>query len=106
MPIVCGGLVLIISVLMLVSKVKKKETAKQFTSKSIIPMGAMGVVLIFNQVIGLLGACALVTFLWLKFIEKYSYLRSAVVSSVLFAGVYAIFRMWLNVPVPMGILRL
>lgn len=104
MPIICGGLVVIFSVLMLISKIKKGEKAEKFDKKAFIPVGAMILILLCNYLVGLIGACAVVAFLWLKIIEKYSWLKSALVSVILFACVYGLFRLWLNVPFPTGLL--
>lgn len=104
MPILCGGLLTLFSVLMLITKIRKGEKAEKFDSKSLIPMGAMALILLFNYLVGLLGACVIVALLWLRFIEKYSWLKSVTVSIVLFVCVFGIFRLWLNVPFPTGLL--
>lgn len=104
MPIVCGALLILFSVLMLIAKLKKKEKAEKINPKVFIPMGAMILILLLNHLVGLVGACIVVAFLWLKLIEKYSWVKSTVVSVILFVCVYGIFRMWLNVPFPTGLI--
>ncbi|SFP70053.1 Tripartite tricarboxylate transporter TctB family protein [Oscillibacter sp. PC13] len=104
MPLLCGGLVTLFSVLMLISKIKKGEKAEKFDKKALIPVGAMIAILLCNYLVSLLGACIVVAFLWLKFIEKYSVRKSLLVSVIMFAAVYGIFRLWLNVPFPEGLL--
>ena len=104
MPLLCGGLVALFSVLMLISKIKKGEKAEKLDAKAFLPVGAMVAILLCNYLVGLLGACIVVAFLWLKFIEKYSVGKSLLVSVIMFAAVYGIFRLWLNVPFPEGLL--
>lgn len=104
MPIVCGVLVVIFSVLMLIKKIRTKEKMEKIDLKALLPVGAMALILLCNYLLGLVGACVIVAFLWLKFIEKYSWVKSLIVSVIMFACVYGIFRMWLNVPFPTGLL--
>lgn len=104
MPVVCGSFVVVCATLMLIDKIRKKEKAEKFNVRALIPVGAMLLILVCNYFIGMLGACVLVMFLWLRFFEKYSWLKSAVISAVIFVGVFAIFRLWLNVPFPKGII--
>lgn len=104
MPLLCGGLVTLFSVLMLISKIKKAEKAEKLDVKAFLPVGAMVAILLCNYLVGMLGGCIVVAFLWLKFIEKYSVGKSLLVSVIMFAVVYGIFRLWLNVPFPEGLL--
>lgn len=104
MPIVCGAFVVIFSVLMLIKKIRTKEKMEKIDLKALLPVGAMALILLCNYLLGLVGACVIVAFLWLKFIEKYSWVKSLIVSVIMFACVYGIFRMWLNVPFPTGLL--
>ena len=104
MPIVCGGLLVIFCVLMILSKVKKKEHAEKLSPKVLIPLGAMAAILVLNYLVGLIGACIIVAFLWVKFIEKFSWKKSILTAVVLFMFVYGIFRLWLTVPFPTGLL--
>ena len=104
MPLVCGGFLTLFCVLMLISKIKKGEKADSIDKKALLPVGAMIAILLCNYLVGLLGACIVVGFLWLKFVEKFSWAKSLLVSVVMFAAVYGIFRLWLNVPFPTGLL--
>ena len=101
MPLVCGGFLTLFCVLMLISKIKKADSIDK---KALLPVGAMIAILLCNYLVGLLGACIVVGFLWLKFVEKFSWAKSLLVSVVMFAAVYGIFRLWLNVPFPTGLL--
>ena len=65
MPLVCGGFLTLFCVLMLISKIKKGEKADSIDKKALIPVGAMIAILLCNYLVGLLGACIVVGFLWL-----------------------------------------
>lgn len=109
MPTVIGALMLLFSLLMLFSKLKKYragQRAEKLNVKMLLPFAAMLLILVANWLFGMLLACAVAAFLWLKFIEKYSYLKSAIATVILFAFVYGIFRLWLKVPFPTGILNI
>lgn len=105
MPVLCGGLVIIFSVLMIFSKIKRKGKAEKIPLAALIPVGAMLLILAFNALFGLIGACVAVSFLWLKIIEKYTWRRSIIVSVFLFIFIYGVFKLWLKVPFPMGLLE-
>lgn len=104
MPFVCGAIVTILCILMLVGKIKKGVKAEPFEKKALLPVAAMILILIVNLLVGLLPACIVVSLLWLRFIEKYSWKTSILTSVVLFAFMYGIFSLWLNVPFPEGLL--
>lgn len=104
MPFVCGAAIIILSILMLIAKRKKTEQLSKIEAKVFLPIGAMILILLLNHLFGLIGACIAVAFLWLKFIEKYSLLKSAGTSVILLIFIYAVFCMWLNVPFPVGLL--
>ena len=104
MPAVCGGLVAILSILMIISKIKKGTKAEKFEKKALIPVGAMILILLCNLLVGMLPACMVVSFLWLKFFEKYSWKTSIIATVLLFVFIYGIFKLWLNVPFPTGLL--
>ena len=103
-PTVVGGLVLILSILMIISKSKRNEKADPFEKKALIPVAAMVVILLCNLLVGLLPACMVVSFLWLRFIEKYSWKSSILSTAFLWIFIYLVFRLWLNVPFPTGLL--
>lgn len=103
MPIVSGAFIVVSSIWMLVEKMKKGASSEKFQIRSLLPVGAMLLILLCNYLIGMLGACAAVMLLWLRFYEKYSWLKSIIVTLIIMAFVYGIFRFWLNVPFPKGV---
>lgn len=60
-----------------------------------------GVVLIL--LFGIVPAVFLFNFGWMRFLSKYSLKRSIFVSLIFTLFVYAVFRLWLRVPFPTGI---
>lgn len=104
MPVFCGGMVAVLCTLMLIAKIKKGVKAEPFEKKALLPVGAMVLILLVNLLIGLLPACIVVSLLWLRFIEKYSWKTSIITSAVLYAFMYSIFGLWLSVPFPTGLL--
>ena len=106
MPTVVGVLLVLFCVLMVISKAKRKETGEKLDLKVFLPVGAMLLILLCNYLLGLIPACILVSFLWLLFIEKYNWKKALLISAIMFACVYGIFRLWLNVPFPKGLLNI
>lgn len=104
LPTVCGGLLAVLCVLMIISKIKRGDKSAAFDKVAFLPVIAMIAILLVNTLIGLLPACIVVSLLWLRFVEKYSWKTSVIASAILFAFMYAIFSMWLNVPFPKGLI--
>lgn len=104
MPFICGIAIIILAVFMLISKRKKSESPEKMESKVFLPIGAMLLILLSNYILGLVGACIAISFLWLKFVEKYSWLKSITASVILLIFIYAVFCIWLKVPFPTGLL--
>lgn len=104
MPTVCGSALAILCVLLIISKIKRGEKGMKFSPVALLPVAAMLAILLVNLLIGLLPACIVVSALWLRFIEKYSWKTAVIASLILFAFMYGIFGMWLNVPFHQGLL--
>ena len=104
MPLFCGSIITLLGVLMLISKVKKGVRAEKFDMRALYPVGAMILILICNYFTGLIGACFVVALIWLRFVEKFSWKSSVIAAVILLIATYGIFRMWLNVPFPKGII--
>ena len=104
MPTVCGGFLAVLCILMIISKIKRGEKGVVFDKVAFLPVIAMIVILLVNLVIGLLPACIVVSLLWLRYVEKYSWKTAIITSVILYVFMYGIFGMWLNVPFPKGLL--
>lgn len=102
MPILIGVLLVLISLLIILDR--KVRTKLNFDMKGLIPVLAIIGALISNLVFGLIPAATLMIFSWLKFVEKYSFKTSLIVTLLTSTVTYAIFGVWLNVPFPTGLL--
>lgn len=107
-PAVTGAALIIIATLMLIQKLRNRknetEAEGKFNPRMLIPVGAMAAVLILNQLVGLLGACLVMNYFWLRFLEKFSWKTSIITSALIFIFAFLIFKTWLSVPFPMGLL--
>jgi len=102
MPVLVGGLVILVIILTIVDK-KSKQKFK-IEGKAFIPVTAILAMLVLNSLIGLIPALTAMVFVWLKWFEKYP-LKTAIITTVLTSTfTYAIFGVWLNVPFPTGLL--
>lgn len=103
LPMVAGLLTVLIGLLVLKNS-WKEETLGTFSPKVLIPIGAMIAIALSSKLIGLLGAIIVYLFCWLNFYSKTSLKTSIIVSIVCPAIIYAIFVVWLKVPVPTGLI--
>jgi len=101
MPVLIGGLMILISILTMLDKnVRLKFKVER---KSLIPVIAILITLILNLLIGLIPALTLMVFIWLKWFEKYPLKASIITTVFTSAFTYAIFGWWLRVPFPTGL---
>ncbi len=105
-PTIFGALVLVLSLFVLFRRTGEKDKKVEIELPALIPVAAAiaGVVLI--QVAGITAAVFLFVAAWMKFLSKYSWIKSLLVSAVFSLFIYGVFRMWLSVPFPKGILGL
>lgn len=85
LPAVCGAATALLSALMIRAKIKRGDKAESFDIKSLIPVGAMILILLCNYLVGLMGACLVISLLWLRFVEKISWIKSILICAVFFA---------------------
>jgi len=67
-----------------------------------IPVGLVLALMSVTYIIGLLPALFLMLIGWMRFLEKYSWMFTIALSACVMACVWMIFRLWLNVPFPIG----
>lgn len=102
LPTLMGVLILILSILVIVQK--KDGEDNKLEIKQFIPAGMIIVATIIINLIGMIGTVFVLVFSWLKFLEKYNYKRSGIISILVTIFIYGVFKLWLQVPFPMGIL--
>ncbi|GHS93630.1 hypothetical protein AGMMS50276_04590 [Synergistales bacterium] len=102
-PALTGAFLIIVALMGLIDKHKFRVHFKPTLSMFLPPLfilAALGV----SYLVGMLPAIALMVFSWLKWVEKYSISRSTKITLILILFTYAIFRVWLRVLFPMGLL--
>ncbi len=106
LPIIGGIIVLVFSILLLLSHRKNKDDKVEFSWLAFLaPAGLLALVLC-SYLLGMIISMALYIFLWLFICEKYKWTKSALISFCTVAIIYAIFIVWLSVPMPKGVLGL
>jgi len=102
-PVLFGVIVAAASVSVLLRRREKSGDYKSIELTSFIPVAGAVAGILLLQFFGILPAVLLFTFLWMKFLSKYSWLKSLAVSLIFSAFIIGVFRMWLHVPFPKGI---
>jgi len=54
------------------------------------------------QVVGIVLTVFLFTSIWMRFLSKYSWMKTFISSTLFTLFIYGIFRLWLHVPFPQG----
>jgi len=105
LPLLAGGLCILFSLYILI-KDWKKEAGDRFSPMALIPIGALMGVILLSYLIGVALSIVIFIFLWLYFFEKMP-LKNSVLVSILWPGaLYAVFVLWLQTPLPKGLLGL
>ena len=89
-----------------VNKEYFQKTIKDVNWKDMRPLGIGILCLVGNWLIGLFLTMTLMLFSWLKFLSKYSWKKSILVTVCWMAFLYAVFKLWLQLPLPQGLLGL
>lgn len=100
-PVLFGGLTLIFCLALLLKGKAKSVTVNK---NVFFPVAVVVAAMIFTALVGMIVTLLVMVFAWLKFYEKYSYLRAGVISVAAIAFVFGIFGVWLQVPFPTGLL--
>jgi len=83
---------------------KLKINPFRFNRAAAIPVfSAVGGVILI-QLFGIAPAVFLFNVIWMRWLSKYSWTRSLLVSLIFTAFVYGVFRLWLRVPFPTGVI--
>ena len=103
-PVIFASLVLIAAVAILIREVFSKKAKESYTFQpgAFVPVAAAVLGGFMIQVLGILLSVFMFTSIWMRFLSRYSWVKT-LISSVLFTVfIYGIFRMWLRVPFPNG----
>ena len=105
MPLLAGSLCILFSLIILI-KDWKKDAGEAFKPMALLPIGALLVTILASYVIGVALSVVIFIFLWLYFFEKMPIKSSLLVSILWPSALYAIFVLWLQTPLPKGLLGL
>ena len=111
-PTFVSGLLIIILVPSLIKNIKRALKDKQDFKESFqcvkkiefIPVLIVAACLVSNYLIGLVLTLIIMLFCWLKWIAKYSIKTSCIVTIVTMGIIYGVFKVWLRLPIPTGLL--
>ncbi|MBT2689250.1 tripartite tricarboxylate transporter TctB family protein [Bacillus sp. ISL-47] len=110
-PVWVTGIMIVISTIFLFTLLKKNFPEKFFSDSkgkkfflAYIALFIAGIVLI--DILGMMVSFALFSLLVYKFMEKYNWKRSVSVSIGTMVILFLIFKVWLKVPTPSGLLFL
>lgn len=101
MPVLVGILLIIIGLFMI--KDKKLKSEKKFEVQGMIPVGIVIAAVIGIYIVGMTFSVSIMVFGWMKFLEKSKIFKSLFVSVLTGIIIYAVFGIWLKVPLPTGI---
>lgn len=102
-PFLAGVLLILVSVLAIQGELATDPP--EFFGMHLYPVIAAVSVVLLALIIGFFPALALYAFLWLWKYEAYPLRFSFVVSAISIGAVYGIFRLWLRVPFPQGMIQ-
>jgi len=102
LPMLAGILAILIGIWVVKDSFKETDLGK-FNKKVFLPIGVMLAIAILSEYIGLICAIVIYLFCWLRFYSKVNLKTTILITIICPCIVYAIFIMWLKVPVPTGI---
>lgn len=101
MPTVLGCLLAVSGIASFVQAKNEDDKALDIKNWSVVL--AMGLVLIFNFIIGTLPSVTIFLIVWLKFISKYDWKMTLLVTCIIMAFVVGVFLIWMDIPFTQGI---
>lgn len=102
-PAIMAIVMFLTSVVSFIQSLKDKENAKYERNELLVIAGGAGII-VGSYIIGLLPSCYLFIILWLKVFEHTSWKDTLIVLAVCVAISVGVFRLWLGVYFPMGLL--
>lgn len=103
-PTIMAVVMLLACIASFVQSLKDEGSAKYERNELMVIAGGAGIIA-GSAIIGLLPSCYLFVVLWLKVFEKSSWKATLVVLAVCIAISVGVFRIWLGVHFPMGLLE-
>lgn len=114
LPAFASGVIIVLLLLRIIALFRSGKVTKEYFVESfretdwrfLIPLLVGLAVVVGMHLIGLFLSLTLMLFCWLKFLSKYSVAKSLIVTVCVMAVLYGIFKVWLVVPLPKGLLGL
>lgn len=101
MPVVLGFLLMISGIAAMIQARNEEDKALDVRNWSVVL--AMGLVLVFNFIIGTLPSVAIFLIVWLKLVSKYDWKMTLFVTCLIMAFVIGVFWFWMDIPFTQGI---
>ena len=104
-PVIFATLLLVVSLTILIRVVIGKKNTQEpyrFQAGAYLPAAAAVVGAFMIQVLGIAAAVFFFATIWMRYLSKYSWVKTLVSSAVFTVFIYGVFRVWLRVPFPQG----
>lgn len=89
-----------------INKAYFQDSIQAINWKELAPLAIGLLILVGNRLIGLFLSLTIMLFCWLKFLSHYSVKRSALVTAGVMLFLFCVFKLWLKLPLPKGLLGL
>lgn len=114
LPAFASGVMLVLLIVNMVGIFRKEKVNKAYFAESLqkiskrelIPLAIGLLVLVGNWLIGLFLTLTVMLFCWLKFLSGYKVKTALPVTILVMAFIFAVFKVWLKLPLPSGLLGL
>jgi len=106
-PVVFAALVLGAAIIILIRGVFGKKSTQEphrFQVGAYLPAAAAVIGAFMIQVLGITAAVFFFVMIWMRYLSKYSWLKTLLSSAIFTLFIYGVFRFWLHVPFPKGLI--
>lgn len=113
LPTFASGVMILLLIYRIVTEIRSGKVNKSYFVDSfkeidwrcLVPILIGISVVIGTHIIGLFLSLTVMLFCWLKFLSSYSVAKSLTITVCVMAVLYGIFKAWLIVPLPKGLLN-
>lgn len=102
MPTILGVLLVFCGILAFIQV--GHEENKEMNPHNWTIAAAMGIVIVFNYIIGTLPSILIFLLLWLKFVSRYDWKKTIFIFLIVAAFIICVFKLWMDIPFTNGIL--
>ncbi len=104
-PVVFASIVLVVAIAILIRELFGKKSTKEsyrFQAGAYLPAAAAVIGAFMIQVLGIVAAVFFFAAIWMRYLSKYSWIKTLLSSAIFTLFIYGVFRLWLQVPFPQG----